>query len=90
MVAHNSNVLRQRLIHLTSLVVLLVLEGSSATLKSVNVVVRCNEAVAIVAGSLGQLVLLVEGGAHRCAHLIVSEPLADIVIAAKCDIAGDR
>ena len=90
MVAHNSNVLRQRLIHLTSLVVLLVLEGSSSTLKPVNVVVRHAKAVTIVTSSLRQLVLLVEGGAHRSAHLIVSEPLADIVIATECDIASDR
>ena len=89
MVAHNSNVLRrQNLISLTTtFVVLLVLEGSTATLKSVNIVVKT---VAIVTGSLGQLVLLIEGGAHRRAHLIVSEPLADIVIAAKCDIASNR
>ena len=71
----------------TTFIILLVLEGSTATLKSVNVVVKT---FGIVTGSLGQLVLLVKGGAHRRAHLIVSEPLADIVIAAKCDIASDR
>ena len=68
---------------------MLVLEGSAATLKPVNVVVRRNKTVAIVTSSLGQLVLFVEGGAHRRAHLIVSEPLADIVITSKGDIASD-
>ena len=69
---------------------MLVLEGSAATLKPVNVVVRRDKTFTIVTSSLRQLVLLVEGGAHRCAHLIVSEPLADIVIATKGDIASDR
>ena len=87
MVAHDSNVLRQNWIRLTAFIVLLVLEGSTATLKSVNVVVK---AVAIDTGSLGQLVLLVEGGTHRCAHLIVSESLADVFVATKCDVASDR
>ena len=90
MVTHDSNVLRQYLIRRTALVVLLVLEGSTATLKPVNVVVRRDKTVSIVTSSLGQLILLVEGGAHRRAHLIVSEPLADIVIATECDIASDR
>ena len=90
MVAHDSNVLRQNLIRRTALIVLLVLEGSAATLKPVYVVVRRDKTVSIVTSSLGQLILLVEGGAHRSAHLIVSEPLADIVIATECDIARDR
>ena len=89
MVADHSNALRHSLIDLSAFIVLLVLEGSAAALQPVDVVVGRDETVAFIAGSLGELVLVAEGRSHWRAHLIVSQSLADIIVAAKCDIASD-